>query len=74
MPAGRHGVPALRAPQQHTLGGAMHNGGQGLQAQIGFVLPHSWQDNVTPACLCLASSRNSGKRRPLSGAGPRQHL
>ena len=38
IPAGRNRMPALRAPQQHTLVVAMHNVGQGLNSHVGFVL------------------------------------
>ena len=65
VPAGPHWMPTLRAPQQDTLGRAMHDGGQGLQAQVGLVVKHARHDHVTSALGHLSPTQRLSEHGPL---------
>ena len=68
-PAGRNGMRALRAPAHNALGRAMHNSGQGLHAQVGFVLQHARHDYVSFRWCTLWPTQRLGEEHPLFSTG-----
>ena len=73
VPARGQWMRALRAPQQNTLGRAMHDGGERLHSQVRLVVKHARHDHVTSALGHLPCTHTLCQSSPLLPTGKPLH-